>query len=238
MARQRTYAPSNYSSSTAKSFSGSAATKSAQDNRSAYNREKARSTQYSSQPKTNIKNSPFTTTSTFKQSKNKVELATGKSQLDNYKVKEVPAGVPGSLILNAAQKARQKSFEINRKFYQEKVLKSKNRGGYVDTLESYSSYMENRLSGKTDAYGNVNPGYGRDRDNNIQTQKVTAGGQTILTKAKTVEETKVAEKKEEEYDKRKTKKKGRRKTMLTSAKGITKTSADYSLGKPTLLGKV
>ena len=39
---QRTYAPSNYSSSTAKSFSGSAATKSAQDNRSTYNREKAR----------------------------------------------------------------------------------------------------------------------------------------------------------------------------------------------------
>ena len=60
------------------------------------NREKYRSTQYSSQPKT----------STFKQSKKKVELATGKSQLDNYQVKKVPAIIPGSTILNAAQKLR------------------------------------------------------------------------------------------------------------------------------------
>jgi len=201
------------------------------------NREKARSTQYSSQPKTNIKNSPFTTTSTFKQSKNKVELATGKSQLDNYQVKKVPAGVPGSFILNAAQKARQKSFEINRKFYQEKVLKSKNKSGYVDTLESYESYMKNRLSGKTDAYGNVNPGYGMDKGNNIQIQKVTAGGQTILTKEKTPAETKVAEEKKE-YDARQTKKKGKRKNILTSSQGVMKTSADYSLGETSLLGRV
>lgn len=193
------------------------------------NRENYRSTQYSSQPKT----------STFKESKKKVELATGKSQLDNYQVKKVPAIIPGSTILNAAQKLRQKSFEANRKFYQEKVLKSKNKSGYVDTLESYESYMKNRLSGKTDAYGNVNPGYGRDRDNNIQTQKVTAGGQTILTKTKTPAETKAAEeKKDKEYDARVTKKRGRKKTIRTSSLGVTKTAADYSLGKKTLLGQV
>jgi hypothetical protein len=167
----------------------------------------------------------------------KDKIKDGKLNLDTYKVKEVPAGVPGSTILNAAQKLRQKSFEANRKFYQEKVLKSKNRSGYVDTLESYSTYMENRLSGKTDAYGNVNPGYGRDRDNNIQTQKVTAGGQTILTKTKTPAETKVAEEKKE-YDARQTKKKGRRKNTLTSSQGVMKTSADYSLGKKSLLGQV
>jgi len=173
----------------------------------------------------------------IKTNKKKVELATGKSQLDNYQVKKVPAIIPGSTILNAAQKLRQKSFEKNRKFYQEKVLKSKNRSGYVDTLESYESYMKNRLSGKTDAYGNVNPGYGVDKDNNIQTQKVTAGGQTILTKTKTPEETKVAEEKKE-YDARQTKKKGRRKNTLTSSQGVMKTSADYSLGKKSLLGQV
>ena len=227
MARQRTYAPSNYSSSTAKSFSGGAATKSAQDNRSAYNREKARSTQYSSQPKTN----------TFKKSKTSFNDGVGKSNLDNYQVKKVPAIIPGSTILNAAQKLRQKSFEKNRKFFREKVLTSKNRSGYKDTLDSYSSYMKSRLSGKTDAYGNVNPGYGRDRDNNIQTQKVTAGGQTILTKEKTPAETKVAEEKKE-YDARQTKKKGKRKNILTSAKGVMKTSPDYSLGKKSLLGQV
>jgi len=173
----------------------------------------------------------------IKTNKKKVELATGKSQLDNYQVKKVPAIIPGSTILNAAQKLRQKSFEKNRKFYQEKVLKSKNKSGYVDTLESYESYMKNRLSGKTDAYGNVNPGYGMDKGNNIQIQKVTAGGQTILTKEKTPAETKVAEEKKE-YDARQTKKKGRRKNTLTSSQGVMKTSADYSLGKKSLLGQV
>jgi len=103
--------------------------------------------------------------------------------------------------------------------------------------EVYKGYIDNRTSGKTDAFGNVNPGYGRDRDNNVQTQKVTAGGQTILTKEKTPEETKVAEEKKE-YDARQTKKKGRRKNTLTSSQGVMKASADYSLGKKSLLGQV
>jgi hypothetical protein len=62
-------------------------------------------------------------------------------------------------------------FERNRKFYREKVLKSKNRAGYVDTLESYKSYMNNRLSGKTDAYGNPNPGYKNNKGNNQSIQQ-------------------------------------------------------------------
>jgi hypothetical protein len=130
----------------------------------------------------------------IKTNKKKVELATGKSQLDNYQVKKVPAIIPGSTILNAAQKLRQKSFEANRKFYQEKVLKSKNRSSYVDTLDSYKEYMANRLSGKTDAYGNVNVNYGRDNEGNVQQKKVV-GGQTILTKEKTPEEKTIEEKK-------------------------------------------
>ena len=66
--------------------------------------------------------------------------------------------------------------------------------------------------------------------------KKNIGGTTVqTTEAKLAEDKK---KSEEKYDARKTKKKGRRKTILTSVKGITKTSADYSLGKPTLLGKV
>ena len=103
--------------------------------------------------------------------------------------------------------------------------------------EVYKSYINNRTSGKTDAFGNVNPGYGRDRDNNVQTEKVTAGGQTILTKTKTPEETKVAEEKKE-YDARQTKKKGKRKNILTSQRGVTKNSSDYSLGETSLLGRV
>jgi len=226
MARQRTYAPSNYSSSTAKSFSGGAATKSAQDNRSAYNREKARSTNYNSQPKT----------STFKQSKKKATDAVGRSNLDNLKVAKVPVGVPFSTILNAGQTLRQKTLDKNVEYF--KGLKSRNPNLKYDLTDTgYKSYMKDRLDGKITASGNVNPGYGRDRDNNVQTQKVTAGGQTILTKEKTPAETKVAEEKKE-YDARQTKKKGRRKNVLTSSQGVMKTSADYSLGKKSLLGQV
>jgi hypothetical protein len=75
----------------------------------------------------------------------------GKYELDNYEVKDIPFS-PG--ISGFTRELRQKQFERNRKFFQEKVLTSKNRGGYTNTLDSYSSYMKNRLSNKTDAYGN------------------------------------------------------------------------------------
>ena len=191
------------------------------------NRENYRSTQYSSQPKT----------STFKQSKKKATDAVGRSNLDNLKVKKIPSYIPGSALLNAATlKFRQKTLDKNVEYF--KGLKSRNPNLKYDlTDEGYKSYMKDRLDGKITASGNVNSGYGRDRDNNVQTQKVTAGGQTILTKTKTPEETKVAEEKKE-YDARQTKKKGRRKNTLTSSQGVMKTSADYSLGKKSLLGQV
>ena len=50
-------------------------------------------------------------------------------------------------------------------------------------------------------------------------------------------EAKIEEEKKE-YDARQTKKKGRNQNILTSKKGVTKTSADYSLGKKSLLGQV
>ena len=74
-----------------------------------------------------------------------------KYKLNNYEV----SNNTGSVVLNAATKLRQKMFETNRKHFQEKVLTSKNRGNYEDTFDSYSSYMESRLAGKTDAYGNT-----------------------------------------------------------------------------------
>jgi len=192
------------------------------------NRENYRSTQYSSQPKT----------STFKESKKKATDAVGRSNLDNLKVKKIPSYIPGSALLNAATlKFRQKTLDKNVEYF--KGLKSRNPNLKYDlTDEGYKSYMKDRLDGKITASGNVNPGYGRDRDNNVRTQKVV-GGQTILTKTKTAEETKAAEeKKDKEYDARVTKKRGRKKTIKTSSLGVTKTSADYSLGKKSLLGQV
>jgi len=192
------------------------------------NREDYRSTQYSSQPKT----------STFKESKKKATDAVGRSNLDNLKVAKVPSYIPGATILNTTVDLRQKSLDKNVDFFKNDPRTKKARAKYGVTDTGYKSYMKDRLDGKIDAAGNVNPGYGRDRDNNVQTQKVV-GGQTILTKTKTAEETKaVEEKKDKEYDERVTKKRGRKKTIRTSSLGVTKTSADYSLGKKTLLGQV
>ena len=136
------------------------------------------STKKSSPSKTTTRPNPQTdsgssttsvaTSKQIKESKKQVNLATGKSQLDNYEVGKVPAFIPGSTILNAATDLRQKSFEANRKFFREKVLTSKNRGKYVDTLESYSSYMKARLAGTADAYGN--PIAQRRDDRKIVTQ--------------------------------------------------------------------
>ena len=153
-------------------------------------------------------------------------------------------------MVNAAgailSKPLQAGSKVTRDFYTDKVLGSKNFKGQsktdfltmsaADQEKQYKSYIDNRTSGKTDAYGNVNQGYGRDNDGNVQTQKVV-GGKTIL-----VEETKKSETESEtekkEYDARQTKKKGRRKNTLTSSQGVMKTSADYSLGKKSLLGQV
>jgi len=129
--------------------------------------------------------------------------------------------------------------------------------------EVYKGYLDNRMSGATDAYGNVSAGYSREKvvqtnkdgtkefkdvimksggggggDNQARTNVVTekkVGGQTILTTEGKVAEEKA---KAEEYDERKTKKRGRNRYMLTSSKGVTKVSDDYSLGKKSLLGTV
>ena len=162
------------------------------------------------------------------------KIKDGRSNLDTLKFDKVPPLVPGSTILNAIG---QKSLDKNVDFFKNDPRTNKARNKYGVTEEGYKQYMKDRLDGKIDAAGNVNSGYGRDRDNNVQTQKVTSGGQTILTKEKTPAETKVAEEKKQ-YDERQTKKKGRRKNILTSQRGVMKTSADYSLGKKTLLGQV
>ena len=108
--------------------------------------------------------------SRVKASKESFENAVGKARLDNYKVKNVPAYVPGSTILNMFSGPRQKLFEKNRKFFREKVLKSKNSSKFKDTMDSYSNYIQSRLSGTIDAYGNLMP-TGNDNGEPKQIQK-------------------------------------------------------------------
>ena len=79
----------------------------------------------------------------------------------------------------------------------------------------------------------------RDNDNNNQPAepvivKKNIGGTEVQTTQAKLDE----EKEDSEYDVRKIKKKGRTENILTSSKGVTKVSSDYSLGKKSLLGMV
>ena len=148
---------------------------------------------------------------------------------------------PATMILGPALKA---GTVVNRDFFTDKVLGSKNYKGTTkqdfDKMtarqqdDMYSSYMSGRQSGKTDAYGNTLSG-GNDNNTPAPTiLKKTAGGQTIQTTAPTEAElSQSAAADAEAYDLRKTKKKGRSMTILTSSKGL---DDKYTLGKPSLLG--
>ena len=171
--------------------------------------------------------------SRVKSSKKEYELAVGRSRLDNLKVKKVPIGVPFSTILNAGQKFRQKTLDKNVEYF--KGLKSRGKATqYELTDEGYKEYMKDRSAGKIDAAGNINPNFGRDNGGNQSTQPIIVerniGGSTVQTT-----EAKLAEEKaeSEEYDARKTKRRGRRRTILTSQTGAT---GNLQLGKRSLLG--
>ena len=107
-----------------------------------------------------------------------------------------------------------------------------------DVLNPNNNIQEKKKTTTTNI-GNGN----NDGGNNNQVKvtepvilKKNIGGTTVqTTEAKVAEDKKESEK---EYDARITKKKGRRKNILTSSTGVTQTSPNYSLGKPTLLGMV
>jgi len=229
MARERTYAPRNYSSSTAKSFSGSAATKSAQDNRSAYNREKARTTTTTIDP--GVKRRNELAMKVAKEKKN-------AEAFKNYSYTK-PTGLarfsPIAQVLDITGIGK-KTFEVNKSYYERNVKgKAKPGGGvYSASIEDFKGYMSGRGSGTVDAMGRTINNRDEGGGSNYVVEK-NVGGKSILTTEKKVAED--AETKTE-YDSRQTKKKGRNKNILTSSKGIMKTSADYSLGKKSLLGQV
>ena len=140
-----------------------------------------------------------------------------------------------------------KGNEINRNFFTNKVLGSKNYKGTtkeeflnmsVSQQESiYGDYMKGRTEGRTDAYGNPNPGFNKDDSGYKEPVivKKNIGGTEVQTTQAKLDEEKVED---DKYDVRKVKKKGRTKNILTSSKGVTKVSSDYSLGKKSLLGMV
>jgi len=174
-----------------------------------------------------------------KQKINERNLGTSDYQGDIYKVKEpkkknkVVEFIKGGGVTGAIIGGLTKGEEVNRKFYEEKVVpagKSK--------APNYETYMKDRLAGKTDAYGNPTPNQGGDNDNNNQPAqppkplivKKNIGGTEVQTTAKKLAEEKAET---EKYDARKTKRRGRRMTILTSQTGAT---GNLILGKPSLLG--
>jgi len=143
----------------------------------------------------------------------------------------------GGVIGSVTKPFRDKMLDVNTKFFNEKVVPA----GKIKKGTTYETYMKDRLAGKTDAYGNPTPNQGSDNKASDNNSILTKSDQpndsepvTAPSETKTTETTET----EKKYDVRKTKKKGRKKNILTSAKGVTTTSADYSLGKKTLLGQV
>jgi hypothetical protein len=146
-------------------------------------------------------------------------------------------------------KPLQAGSKVTRDFYIDKVLGSKNFKGQsktdfltmseADQEKQYKSYIDNRTSGRTDAYGNTKSGGNDNSNNNTPTViKKNIGGSTIQTTAPTEAEVSQSETANADAAALKVKKRGRSMTMMSGSKGVTKTSPDYSLGKTSLLGRV
>ena len=148
---------------------------------------------------------------------------------------------PATMILGPALKA---GTVVNRDFFTDKVLGSKNYKGTTkqdfDKMtarqqdDMYGSYMSSRQSGKTDAYGNATNNQGGDG----AVIKKNIGGSTIQTTAPTEAEVSQSEAANADAAALKVKKRGRSASIMTGPKGVTRTSTDYSLGKKSLLGQV
>ena len=159
-----------------------------------------------------------------KKAMDKVKADQGKAALDNYQVKKVGGVGVIPFVLNAAQGLRQKGFEYNRKFFREKVLTSKNRGNYVDTLDSYSAYMRGRGAGTIDAYGNPISQGGGDANQTLLSQEATSG---VVTSDGVIAPGSIVKTKEEiQEEKNKeggiilAKKRGRSEMIKTSSTGL------------------
>ena len=91
-----------------------------------------------------------------------------------------------------------------------------------------------KMSNYSVADGGTKIGGGSDNNNTITQVTKTAPTETEVSQATTTE----ADADTEANRLLKIKKRGRKMTMMSGAKGVTRTSSDYSLGKKSLLGIV
>jgi hypothetical protein len=127
-----------------------------------------------------------------------------------------------------------KGFETNKAYYEKNVIGKNN---FTKSIDSYKSYMSKRGSGEIDAMGRAISGGGNGGNTQPGITK-NIGGSTIQTTAPTTAEVSQSEAANADAAALKVKKRGRSQSIMTSAKGVTKTSTGYSLGTPSLLGRV
>ena len=127
-----------------------------------------------------------------------------------------------------------KGFEVNKAYYEKNVIGKNN---FTKSIDSYKDYMSKRGSGEIDAMGRAISGGGNGGNTQPGITK-NIGGSTIQTTAPTEAEVSQSEAANADAAALKVKKRGRSASIMTSAKGVTKTSTDYSLGKKSLLGRV
>jgi hypothetical protein len=140
----------------------------------------------------------------------------------------------GSILAIALSGIGKKGFETNKAYYEKNVIGKNN---FTKSIDSYKDYMSKRGSGEIDAMGRAISGGGNGGNTQPGITK-NIGGSTIQTTAPTTAEVSQSEAANADAAALKVKKRGRSQSIMTSSKGVTKTSANYSLGKPSLLGRV
>lgn len=172
----------------------------------------------------------------FRQSQKRTKKSVSKSKLDNYQMPKSDAPGAVGVALNVTQKARQKSFEKNRDYFQKNVA---GKRGYEDTFEDYERYITGRGSGELDAMGRqINTGGGGGNQGiEIANQSGTLAAETqqaAVDDAPTGPTSIEMAANETEAERLvKNKRKGRRSTILNKPEGL---DEDVELGKKYLLG--
>jgi len=112
-----------------------------------------------------------------------------------------------------------------------------NKMSLEEKNKTYSTMRKDFMSNNKNPFGERT----RDGGENYAGQKIiekNIGGSTITTTAPTEAEVSQSETANADAAALKVKKRGRSMTMMSGAKGVTRTSSDYSLGKKSLLGIV
>ena len=128
-----------------------------------------------------------------------------------------------------------KSFEVNKAYYEKNVMGKNN---FTKSVDSYKDYMSKRGSGEIDAMGRTISGGGEGGGNTQPGVTKNIGGSIIQTTQDKVQEASKTNELTENQKKIRNAKRGRSMMQVSGSQGVRKTSSDYSLGKKSLLGIV